>query len=259
MTATTQSVNSSSMLTLAVLEEVGRRQPVSLVELAALFDRPKTTVHRALLTLSNAGWIRRNGPERTRWILTPRAVGVARQAGNVQGLRDLARPVLARLRADTGESTLLAVVDDRSWCVVEFLEGLRPIRLSLVDGIGVRYPLHAGANGKVILATWSPDDIEQYIEGGLDSQTPSTPTSAERLLADLDAVRVSGHAFTHGEALEDTSGVAAAIVDDAGLAVGSLSVGLPTYRLAELEAREEIARLVTRAADEVSSAIQAFT
>ena len=45
------------LISLQILEEVASRQPIGTSELARHLDLSKTTVHRALMSLSEAGWI----------------------------------------------------------------------------------------------------------------------------------------------------------------------------------------------------------
>lgn len=224
-------VNQSSLFMLRVLEEVGRRQPVSLGELAAIFERPKTTVHRALVTLHEAGWIWPSGHERTRWVLTPRVVGLARRAGDALGVREVARPIMERLRDEATESVLLAIGDDRTWTVVDLVEGRRPVRFVPNDVVGYRYPLHAGANGKVILAHLEPSRLEAYLQEPLERLTQHTVVDADALRAELARVRVDGYAATKGETNdEEAAGVAAPIFDLLGEVTASVAVAYPAHR-----------------------------
>ena len=61
----------SAQRALAVFEEVVRHQPVALTDIARNLDAPLTTVHRALQSLSAAGWVRQVSPGK-RWIVTAR-------------------------------------------------------------------------------------------------------------------------------------------------------------------------------------------
>lgn len=224
-------VNQSSLFMLRVLEEVGRRQPVSLGELAAMFERPKTTVHRALATLHEAGWIWPSGHERTRWVLTPRVVGLARRAGDALGLREIARPVMERLRDTTMESVLLAVGDDRIWTVVDFVEGRRAVRFAPDVVVGLHYPLHAGASGKAMLANFDDARLDAYLAQPLAQLTPRTVTDVAALRAELAEVRALGYAATKGETNdEEAAGIAAPIFDLLGEVTASIAIAYPAHR-----------------------------
>jgi IclR family acetate operon transcriptional repressor len=248
-------INNSSLVMLQLLDEIADRQPVSLGELAVTCGRPKTTVHRALSTLHHAGWIRPSGDERTRWVLTSKVIRLARRVADHHGLRDAAAPVLERLRDDTYESILLAVTEDRDWAVVEFFEGSRSIRLTSDGIVGRRFPLHAGASGKAILATWNSRELERYIEAGLVPLSGGTIVDPGELRAELGRIRRNGYCMSRGETVDDPEigGMAAPISDGDGVADASIAIGLPGHRLESARARKLLAEQVRAAAQEISA------
>jgi DNA-binding IclR family transcriptional regulator len=163
--------------------------------------------------------------------------------------------VLERLRDDTQESVLLAVTEDRNWSVVDFIEGSRSIRLT-PDGIaGRRFPLHAGASGKAILATWKSRDIERYIEAGLEPLSAGTIVDPPALRAELARIRRNGYCTSRGETVEDSEigGMAAAIFDHDGIAEASIAVGLPGHRLDNATTCNQLAGEIRAAAAEISA------
>lgn len=248
-------VNQSSLFMLRVFEEVGRSQPVSLGELATRFGRPKTTVHRALTTLHEAGWIWPSGHERTRWVLTPRVVGLARRAGDALGLREVARPVMERLRDATKESILLAVGDDSNWTVVDAVEGRRAVRFAPDDVVGHHYPLHAGANGKAILAFVDDDRLDTYLARPLTQLTSRTVVGPDALRTDLAAIRERGYAVTSGETSdEEAAGLAAPIFDLLGEVTASIAIAYPAH-CSSWSLIEGLWPLAVRAANEVTAAL----
>ena len=86
-------------LTLQLLEEVALRQPVGVSELARVLQLPKTTVHRALKTLANSGWIAATEEARPSWAITLRVLTVGAHAVSAQArLRSVAIPVMEELR-----------------------------------------------------------------------------------------------------------------------------------------------------------------
>ncbi|WP_345662357.1 helix-turn-helix domain-containing protein, partial [Streptomyces venetus] len=61
---------------LRVLEAVAQHQPVTVGELTKLFGLPKSTVQRTLVTLAEAGWLRANRRDTTRWEIGARVLAV---------------------------------------------------------------------------------------------------------------------------------------------------------------------------------------
>lgn len=241
----------STLTALRVLEYVGERQPVGVADVARFLDRPKSTAQRTLFTLAEAGWIRPDGSDRTRWMLTAKVLDVARHVANDQGLRDAAHPILERLRGAVSESVLLAVPDGTHWVLADFLEGVRPVRL--VAAVGARFPIHAGANGKAILAHLPDAETERLLGEDLPALTADTITSTSALRRELGRIRKAGHAVSKGEVDFEMGGLAAAVLDGAGYAMASVGVYLPARTLAAGPDLAQIAALVRDSAEEISA------
>lgn len=244
MSDTLQSV----LTALRVLEAVGSEQPVAVGDLARIVERPKSTVQRALATLHEAGWIRPDGSDRTRWVLTTRVAELVQHLGNETGLREVARPVLLQLRNRTRESTSLLLHDGEAAVIVDHLEGLQPIRL--VASIGSRVPIHTGAAGKALLAALPPADVERALAGPLARYTHRTRDAAA-LRAEIATIRACGYAVSLGEYTEDAAGAAAVIHGVDGRPLGAVSVLLPASRMSDERARE-LGAAVLDAATEIA-------
>jgi IclR family acetate operon transcriptional repressor len=247
----------SPLMTLEVLEIIAEHQPVAVAEVAALVGRPKSTAQRALLTLHQGGWIRPHGWDRTRWVLTPRVVEVARRVGNDTGLRDAARPVLEWLRQTTGESVELSLRDGNECVAVEFLEGSQAVRF--VRDRGVRRPLHAGSAGKAILANLEPAEIDDYLSRPLERLTPRTITSPRTLRTELKRIRAQGFAVGRAEVTTDVASVTAAILSPTNRPLAGISVGAPLSRLSDDAAALALAPHVVKAAASISDALVGYS
>jgi len=217
--------------TLRVLEEVASRQPVGVGELARVLDMPKSSVQRALLTLSTAGWIRPASGEVTRWVMTTKALAVGGHASGDLGLRDAAVPIMEDLRRRTEETIHLTIPEDDMVVLIERLETLKPVRISM--SLGHALPLHASANGKAVLANSGPESIRRLLANELPRYTDTTITDPDQLLAELTAIRERGFAVNHGEWRSDVGSVAAAVMGGPEKPIASLSVNIPMGRLSK--------------------------
>jgi DNA-binding IclR family transcriptional regulator len=234
---------------LRILEEVGRRQPVGLAELHRIVGLPKTTVHRTLVALAEAGWIQaRHGAGS--WMLAPRAVVLGALAASGSGLRDLALPTMERLRDATGESIHLTVPDGAAVVLIERLDSPRAVRV--VNPLGTRAPMHASANGKAILAALPEAESAKRIGGALRRFTDATVTDRARLRAELARARADGFARSRGEFVKESAAVAAAVCDRSRRPIAAIAVSGPASRLGE-PLLTRYGRLVATAAAEVSA------
>ncbi|MGI5466995.1 IclR family transcriptional regulator [Streptomyces sp. CA-132043] len=237
---------------LRALEEIAARQPVGVADLARAMELPKSTAQRTLTTLRAAGWIRPAAGTPTRWVLTTKALLVGRRAAGELGLRDVAVPVMEELRRRTDETVHLAVPEGERIILIERLETSQPVRIILP--LGQNLPAHASANGKAVLAARSDDAVERYLAEGLAGYTGTTITDPARLRAEIEGIRRQGYATNGGEWRADVSAVAAAVRNDAGVPVASISVNVPTSRMAATS-EKELGALVAAAAKEVEAAL----
>ena len=239
--------------TLRVLEEVAARQPAGVAELARATGIPKSSVQRALRTLQTAGWIRPAGGGLTRWAVTTKALYVGRHAGDLS-LRDVAVPVMEDLRRGIDETIHLAIPEGDKVVLIERLETSKPVRIVMALGMGL--PLHASAHGKAVLAAGPTALVERLLAGGLPRHTDTTITGPGELLAELEEIRKRGYSTNGGEWRSDVSAVAAAVMDDSGQPVASISINVPTSRMTD-ESRTAYGALVREAASAVSAALGA--
>ena len=105
------------------------------------------TAHRLAVALEAHGLVRRDDG---RFLLGPRALALGRAAAASYPLAEVARPALAALRDETGESAQLYVRDGDQRICVASLES--PHGLRTIVEAGAALPLDAGSGGRVLRA-----------------------------------------------------------------------------------------------------------
>lgn len=219
----------SVSVALAVLEAVSERQPVGVSELSRAMALPKSTAQRMLSTLGELGWIRSTGDEPTRWSLTAKAMAIGSRHRGDDEIRQIALPAMHTLSAATGETVHLSVPQERRVVLLEKIEGVHPVRTNAVVGHGA--PMHTTASGKALLAAMPEMQAAALLRAApLEALTPHTDTDVEALLRELERVRRRGYAVTVGTRHPDIAAVGAAIVDETGRPVATLSLSLPVQR-----------------------------
>ncbi|MGY4711554.1 IclR family transcriptional regulator [Mycolicibacterium sp. CBM1] len=214
---------------LQVLEAVSDLQPVGLTELSRKMGLPKTTVHRGLTSLADAGWLENDPVDPTRWIVGMRAFTVGSTVGNRGGLRTRALPFMNELAAQVQETVHLMVAEADSVVLVERIDSPHPVRA--FAALGARAPLHASSNGKAILAHLPADDVAAYVRHGLTAVTEHTITDVAQLDSQLKRIRDQGYAVADEELQAGVTSVAAPVLSPEGRPVASLSISAPSSRM----------------------------
>lgn len=211
-------------ISLEILEEVASRQPIGTSELARQLDLSKTTVHRALMSLAEAGWIEPTGEARKSWQLSIHALVVAGRALESQlGLRSIAIPVMEGLRRSTEETVHLVVRYHDSVALIERLDAIKPVRI--FHPFGGRAPLHLTSSGKAILANLPQAELESYLR--------RCGAKAGPLVREFQQVHRRGFAINLGQNLPDANAVGAAIMGDGDRPIAAITVSAPSERMPE--------------------------
>lgn len=246
MSSSTLSSVTNAVRVLKAFTSTEREWGVS--DLARRLDIGKSTVHRLLTTLTDEGMLDQD-IETGRYRL---GLVVYDLAGALTTQHDLHEAVLgpmSSLRARTGETVQVAVLDGRQVVYVERLDSPNTLRMFLE--IGRRNSAHCSGTGKALLAALPRDDLARLLKGWeLVEKTPHSITSAKQLRSELAKIRTRGFAENRHESEVGVISVAAVIRDMAGRPVAAISVAGPAERM-EAD-RLEIAHATMEAAAIVS-------
>ncbi|MEO5834563.1 MAG: IclR family transcriptional regulator [Nakamurella sp.] len=239
---------------LTILELLAADGELGVTQIAGLLGVHKSTASRLLATLEAHG-LAEQLPDRGRYQL---GVGLLRLAGSTRVRLDIvreSRPISRRLAADTGETVNLVILSGTETLYLDQVEG--PSALQIYHWVGRRNPLHATANGRVLLAHASKAEQDAII-GAISDQrhrlpalTPHTLTSPDDLRSALTEVRRRGYDLAIDELEVGLTAVAAPVRAADGSVIGSLSVSGPGFRLTADRIHDTV-RAVIAAADEVS-------
>ena len=244
-----QSVRKAIMLLRATADD--RNANVSSLSRAA--GLPRATALRMIQTLEQEGFLLRI-PGDDRVLLGPELLRLARNTDEQLLLREVSRPIIGDLVATVRETVTLSVVaPDGGLDLVSQVDA--PAQLRPQSWVGQRFPLHASASGKVLLATYDDERLERFLAEPLARFTPSTITTAEALCTELERVREQRYAVVRDEEEEGLSGISAGIHGPAGELLGVLTLGGPTQRLDRQRGRHAV-NLLLRAAGEIESVLR---
>ncbi|MFJ8867543.1 IclR family transcriptional regulator [Streptomyces sp. NPDC102473] len=236
---------------LAVLLTFTEQRPEwGVSELARHHGWDKAVVQRLLTTLTARGFLICDDTSR-RYRPGPALSRLARVGEHSGVLPSLARPILARLLRETGESIVLNVPHGSSYRCAAAVDGTGPVRYTAI--IGAVMPGHAGASGHTLFAYHPEREIRQMFgPTGLARFNDRTITDLDALLACYAQVRSDGHCVSYGEYDEAVTAVSAAVLQGGAVAASLTAIG-PSHRVDR--AVDTLVPLVRAGAAEISAAL----
>ncbi|MGK5632529.1 IclR family transcriptional regulator [Streptomyces sp. URMC 123] len=222
---------------------------VGLSELAASSGLPLPTIHRLMRTLVASGYVRQQ-PNR-RYALGPRLIRLGESASRLLGT--WARPHLARLVEETGETANMALLDGDEVVYVAQVPSRHSMRM--FTEVGRRVLPHSTGVGKALLAQFPPDEVRALLSRtGMPAATEKTITTPEGFLAALDQVRESGYAVDDNE--QEIGVRCLAVPVPNAPTAAAISISGPAGRVTE-EATERIVPLLREVAAQLSVTMSA--
>lgn len=230
-----------------VLELLEREQPLGPSAVAEELGVTKATAHDYLSTLESTGYLmNRNGRYRVGY----RILGLGSRVKYRDSLFTAARAPLRELSTDLDELVHVGIEEQGEWVLLHHEGDVSTLDLGTYPGL--RFPIHAQAAGKVILAHLPDDRIQEIVDTtGLDRVTDRTITDETALHEELDRIVADGYAVD-SEQLVAGVGIAAAPILVNDDPVGSISIACPSGRLQNQEYVDTITQRLTEAADEIS-------
>ena len=210
---------------LQILEKLGEGGS-TLSELSAALGLPKNAVFRITNTLRARGYLARDA-KTLKFALTDKLIRVSQPRIEKRGLVETAMEPMRRLRDITKETVQIGVRSGLEGVILEQVEGLHPLRISVDPGL--RFPLYNNAPGKLLLAH-SPDLRGAIGKIDLVPCTPRTITDRRELERECARIREQGWSADHAEADEGIHCIAAPILHRDAL-VAVLWISGPSKRL----------------------------
>jgi DNA-binding IclR family transcriptional regulator len=227
------------------------RAGIGVVQASQYLGVDPSTVSRLLASLVAADLVTRD-PRSGRYAVGPGAVRLARAVSapvtaDERELRQAARRTLYLLEEGTGETVIVDVREQGLAVLVDVVPSRRSAPYLVV--VAPTRPLHATADGKVLLAHAPEAVVEGELAGQFAAVTPRTVTDPEELRAQLFEIRRRGYAVTEGESQPDVNVIAAPVEAAPGGVAAALAIEGPAERFDRIGMRRAIDLLLPRAAE----------
>ena len=221
-----------------------------VTELANDIGCVKSGVFKIMSDLVNAGFVIQD-PSSKKYCIGSTMYRLGCIYSERRGIWSVAEDIVKRLSSNITETVSIGIMDGKDPIIAYKVESDQAIRL--YGKLGTKFPIHAGAIGKLLTAYQDPDAVKALLATTpLQKKTPNTIVDPEVLLQEYDRIRKQGYALSEEENSLGAYGISAPIRDAARKVVACICVAGPIQRFTPEKRKEWIPRVI-KAADEISA------
>lgn len=225
---------------------------LTLSEIAKGLEANKTTATRLCYTLSELGFIHKDGQRRYR--LTPKVLTLGHSCISGSPWQEVAQFYLESLFREVQETVNLSILEDSD--IIYLLRIRKRKYLPFDIRIGTRLPVYCTAMGKVLMAMGRPEKIKSIFKTlEFKPLTPRTIKSLDKFIDELKKVRKHGYAINDEELSIGNRAVGAPVLDKQGYAVAAINIAMPTPQYSRIQMEKLLAPKVIKTAHEISEAL----
>jgi len=227
---------------IAILEYLeSKGSGATLTTVSNALGLPKSSVFRLLNTLSHYGYVDQEGANSGTYMLGPRLLSLANAVHRNLNIVKVALPFMTSLKDEAGETVKLSILKSNEAIVIAKVESDDELHAN--TRIGSRFPLHAGAASKVLLAHSPEAHLESFLEAEPARYTANTICDPARLREELAGVRAKGFAEDNEERFEGIRALACPVLDHSNQVVAAVSVPYLATRTNETKRKHMLVHL----------------
>ena len=229
---------------------LSERRTAGVTEVAEKLGVNKSTAYRILETLMSFNMVAQD-PATAKYKLGPGILQLSDQLLKGLNIISVAKPHMARLVDETGESSHLCMLSNDRAVVIDQI--MTDLRRTVNAREGNTEPVYCSAVGKCLVACCDEEKRESIISKiDFVPFTKNTITDKERLRSELDRIVEQGYAVDDGELSEDIICIAAPIYNHSGKALYSVGISGPKSRI-KAKKIEALALKVINSANKISA------
>lgn len=204
---------------------------MSLGQISAAVDLPKSTVHRTLTSLQMENFIEQD-EETGKYRLSYELMRLGVAASEGLDIRKIAMPEMERLSQRTQQTSNLYIIRDHARLCIGQVPG--PHYTNRHSYVGAIHPLYCGSAGRVLMAFMEDDWIDEYLDNvELEHLTENTLTTKEAVWEAIWRTRREGFAATAGERETYSASVSVPIRDFSNKLLAAITVTGPLATFTE--------------------------
>ena len=235
---------------LAVLQAFSQeRRVLTTSQISQRTGIPRAAVRRCLYTLTKLGFVTEE--DNRLFSLRPRVLKLGHAYLATTPLAHAAQPVLRHISTTLNESSSVAILDGDE---ILYIARASTSRIMSIDlHIGSRLPAYCTSMGRVLLAHFSDEALDAYLDRTkLIQYTPRTIVSREGLRSTLESVRANGYALVDQELEIGLRSIAVPIIGTGRQVSAALNVGVQAARISIAELESRILPVLSEGAQELA-------
>jgi IclR family transcriptional regulator, KDG regulon repressor len=202
---------------------------IQITRLSEQVGLTKSTIHRLLATLSSMNYVVKD-EETDKYKLGLQVLFLSRNLLNNSDIVTVSKPFLEKLSQEVNETVHLCIEDRGEVVYIDKIESTQTIRM--YSRIGSRAPMYCTGVGKILLSGKNKDEFNELISNiNFIPKTPSTITSKEEFIEEIEKVKSQGYALDNAENEVVLRCIAAPIFDHKGKIIASFSISGPSNRV----------------------------
>jgi len=227
-----------------------QKYKLSLDQLSKIVDLPKSTTHRLITALKKENMIEQE-QGRGRYYLSYEFVRLGEVAYKGNNLYQVALPKMQYISNIAEQTSNLYVVKGNKRLCIGQVPGPKYIRR--YSYMGALFPLYCGSAGKVLLAFFDEEKLEEYFSSiKYDKDYQAMKIDENKLRKSLKAIRNSGYATTNQERVNGAASISAPIYGYHGKVLACITISGPAAMFNKAFKKKSIPYLL-RAAQDISS------
>lgn len=251
MTAPNRNRVSSVERAFDIIDFIRERNAVRLGDVADHFDVSKSTAHRYLSTLEEAGYLI---TEADQYRLSFRFLELGEYVRTRRSVYQKTESIVEHLAAQTNERAQFTIEEDGYLVYVYTALGDRAVRTDA--RLGKHVAMNTVSAGKAIMAHLPEAEVRQIIDQrGLPARTENTITDENKLFEELKKIRDRGYALNLEESTIGLRAISAPITCDKEV-IGSFGLSGPTHRFTKDRLNNEFATLLLGVVNELELEIK---
>ncbi len=224
---------------------------LSVPEIVARLDLPRTTAYETVNTLIECGYLAREESQSNKVSLGFKLFELGNAYADNVDLISEGRKIAENIVERCGETCQMAVRDNTEVIFIARVDCSKALRL--VSTVGSRLPAHCTGVGKMLLSALSNEEIIELYKGQdeLTKMTANSIGSVSKLIKELEVIRRRALAFDDCESNTDASCVAAPVYNNRGEMIAAMSFSVPVNRMNSSK-QDQLAVVIREGAETLS-------